>query len=35
LIYFLNIVHSYDNDYSKDLADLLPHSFKKAQTVTN
>lgn len=35
LIYFLNNVHSYDNDYSKDLADLLPHNFKKAQTVTN
>ena len=32
LIYFLNNVHNYDNDYSKDLADLLPHNFKKAQS---
>jgi transposase len=28
LIFFLNNVHSYDNDYSKDLAELLPHNFK-------
>ena len=27
-IYFLNNVHNYDNDYSKDLAELLPHNFK-------
>jgi transposase len=27
-IYFLGNVHSYDNDYSKDLAELLPHNFK-------
>jgi transposase len=27
-IYFLENVHSYDNDYSKDLAELLPHNFK-------
>jgi len=32
LIYFLDNVHSYDNDYSKDLADLLPHNFKKNQS---
>jgi len=31
LIYFLNNVHNYDNDYRKDLADLLPHNFKKIQ----
>jgi hypothetical protein len=31
MIYFLNNVHNYDNDYSKDLADLLPHNFKKIQ----
>jgi len=29
LIFFLENVHKYDNDYSKDLAELLPHSFKK------
>ena len=28
LVYFLGNVHSYDNDYSKDLAELLPHNFK-------
>jgi transposase len=28
LIFFLNNVHSYDNDYSKDLAELLPHNYK-------
>jgi transposase len=27
-MYFLNNVHSYDNDYSKNLAELLPHNFK-------
>jgi len=27
LVYFLENVHYYDNDYSKDLADLLPHNF--------
>lgn len=28
LVYFLNNIHNYDNDYSKDLAELLPHNFK-------
>ena len=28
LVYFLNNIHRYDNDYSKDLAELLPHNFK-------
>ncbi len=28
IIYFLENVHKYDNDYSKDLAELLPHNFK-------
>lgn len=28
LVYFLNNVHDYDLDYSKDLAELLPHNFK-------
>ncbi|MGL4805584.1 MAG: IS66 family transposase [Bacteroidales bacterium] len=27
--YFLNHIHEYDDDYSKDLADLLPHNLKK------
>jgi transposase len=31
MIYFLNNVHSYDNDYSKDLAKLLPHNYKAQQ----
>ena len=31
LVYFLNNVHSYDNDYGKDLAQLLPHNFKQQQ----
>lgn len=35
LVYFLNNVHNYDNDYSMDLADLLPHNFtEKASMVT-
>jgi transposase len=29
LIYFLNNVHHYDNDYRMDLADLLSHNFNK------
>ena len=28
LVFFLNNVHNYDNDYGKDLAELLPHNFK-------
>ncbi len=28
MIFFLNNVHNYDKDYSKDLAELLPHNFK-------
>jgi len=28
LVFFLNNIHQYDNDYSKDLAELLPHNFK-------
>ncbi|MGF7141162.1 hypothetical protein FHS86_003498 [Roseimarinus sediminis] len=27
MVYFLEKVHHYDNDYSKDLAELLPHNF--------
>ena len=28
LVFFLNNVHNYDNDYNMDLAELLPHNFK-------
>ena len=28
LVFFLNNVHKYDQDYIKDLAELLPHKFK-------
>ena len=28
LIFFLDNVHKYDEDYSKDLAELLPQNFK-------
>ena len=28
LVFFLDNIHEYDNDYSKDLAELLPHNFK-------
>ena len=27
LVYFLNNIHTYDDDYSMDLAELLPHNF--------
>jgi len=29
LTYVLSHIHDYDNDYSKDLAELLPHNWKK------
>lgn len=28
LVFFLNNIHKYDDDYCKDLAELLPHNFK-------
>jgi hypothetical protein len=28
LTYFLDHVHEYDNDYSRDLAELLPHALE-------
>ena len=28
LIFFLDNIHKYEDDYSKDLAELLPHNFK-------
>jgi transposase len=27
LVFFLNNIHKYDEDYTKDLAELLPHNF--------
>jgi len=27
-IYFLEKMHSYNNDFSKDIVELLPHNFK-------
>ena len=30
MIYFLELVHQYDDDYSKDLDELLPDNLKKA-----
>ena len=39
LTYFLNHVHEYDSDYSRDLADLLPYALeangilKKSETL--
>ena len=28
-------IHNYDNDYSKDLAELLPHNFKLQNQICN
>ena len=28
LVFFLNNIHKYEQDYSKDLVELLPHNFK-------
>ena len=28
MVFFLNHVHHYDKDYSKDLAEMLPHNYK-------
>ena len=30
LIYFLDHVHDYDENYDKDIADLLPDNLRKA-----
>ena len=30
LTYFLSHIHDYDNDYSRDLAELLPHRLKES-----
>jgi len=36
LVYFLKNIHDYDLDYSKDLAELLPHNFKaKTEDISN
>ncbi len=29
--YFLNHIHDYDTDYSRDLSELFPHNLKKAR----
>jgi transposase len=34
LIFFLEHVHDFDRDYSKDLAQLLPHNFKAKANVS-
>jgi transposase len=35
LVFFLNNIHKYDNDYTKDLAELLPHNFKPKNQKSN
>jgi len=35
LVFFLENVHRYDDDYSKDLAELLPHNFKPQNQNSN
>jgi len=35
LVFFLNNIHQYDNDYTKDLAELLPHNFKPQNQNSN
>ncbi len=32
MIHFLEHIHEYDADYTKDLADLLPANFKMVTT---
>ena len=33
-VYFLDNIHSYDQDYSRDLAELLPHNWESKQIQT-
>ena len=35
LVFFLNNIHKYDDDYTKDLAELLPHNFKPQKLNSN
>ena len=35
LVFFLNNIHKYDDDYTKDLAELLPHNFKQQNQYSN
>jgi transposase len=37
LVFFLNHVHEYDSDYSKNLDELLPHNFlaKSSESLTS
>ena len=30
-LHFLKHIHEYDNDYTRDLAELLPHNLKKQE----
>jgi len=35
LVFFLDNIHNYDDDYTKDLAELLPHNFKPQKQYSN
>ena len=35
MVFFLNNIHKYDDDYTKDLAELLPHNFKPQNQNSN
>jgi hypothetical protein len=35
LIHVLNHIHEYDNDYGKDLAELLPDRWKSLRLTSN
>jgi len=35
LVFFLDNIHNYDDDYTKDLAELLPHNFKPQNQYSN
>jgi len=35
LVFFLDNIHNYDDDYTKDLAELLPHNFTPQKQYSN
>ncbi|WP_423130517.1 IS66 family transposase [Gaoshiqia sp. Z1-71] len=35
LVFFLDNIHNYDDDYTRDLAELLPHNFKPQNQNSN
>lgn len=35
LVFFLNKIHKYDDDYTKDLTEMLPHNFKPQNQNSN